>query len=55
MLGRGSGIRREGQKENNRDAGNRRVFETSGSRQGDIKWGGVGVASGSKGREGKSF
>ena len=41
MIGRDNGIRREGQKENNRDAGDRRVFEASGSRQGDTKWGGA--------------
>ena len=34
-------IRREGQKENNRDACDRRMFEASGSRQGETKLGGT--------------
>ena len=41
MIDRDSVIRREGQKENNRNANYRRVFEASGSRQGDTKWGGA--------------
>ena len=39
----------------NHDAGNRRVFETSNSRQGEAKYGGGGVAFGGGGREGRSF
>ena len=54
MIGRDNDIRREGQKENNRDAGDRMVFEASGSRQGETKWG-EGVVSGGGGREGRSF
>ena len=53
MIDRDRVTRREGQKKNNRDASDRRVFEASGSRQGDAKWG--GVASDVRGREGRTF
>ena len=42
MIGRDNSIWWEGEKENNRDVGDRRVFEASGSRQGDAKCGGEG-------------
>ena len=53
MIGRDSVTWREKQKEDNCNANYRRVFEASGSRQGETKWG--SVASDGKGREGRSF